>query len=70
MTSADILVCMVELDPDAASTALFRRPGIPRFRLTDLSPDTMQRTIAGMCRAQFLVPPVNDVPGSLRIEAR
>ena len=52
MGRADILVCLVEFDPEAASTELFRRAGVPRFRLTDFSPDTMQRTVAGMCGAQ------------------
>ena len=52
MGRADVLVCLVEFDPEAASTELFRTTGVPRFRLTDFSPDTMQRTVAGMCGAQ------------------
>jgi hypothetical protein len=52
MGPRDILVCLVEFDPEASGTALFATAGIPRFRIGDFAPHTMQRTIAGMCGAQ------------------
>jgi hypothetical protein len=52
MGPSDILVCLVEFDPEAAGTALFAPAGVPRFRVSDFAPHTMQRTIVGMCGAQ------------------
>jgi hypothetical protein len=52
MGPADILVCLLEFDPEAAGTRLFSSIGVPRFRLDDFAPNTMQRAIAGMCGAQ------------------
>jgi hypothetical protein len=52
MTADDVLVCLVEFDPEAAGTPLFSTDGIPRFGVNDFAPQTMQRTIAGMCGAQ------------------
>jgi hypothetical protein len=52
MTASDVLVCLVEFDPEAAATPLFAARGIPRFAVNDFTPHTMQRTIAGMCGAQ------------------
>ncbi len=52
MGAGDILVCLVEFDPEAAGTDLFANVGLPRFGLNDFAPHTMQRTIAGMCGAQ------------------
>lgn len=52
MGAGDILVCLVEFDPEAAGTDLFAHAGLPRFGLNDFAPHTMQRTIAGMCGAQ------------------
>lgn len=52
MRGEDVLVCLVEFDPEAAATPLFASSGVPRFALSDFAPHTMQRTIAGMCGAQ------------------
>lgn len=52
MGPTDILVCLVEFDAEAAATELFATTGIPEFTAGDFSPNTMQRTIAGMCGAQ------------------
>ncbi len=52
MRPSDVLVCILEFDPEAAATALFSRRGVPRFRVGDFSPSTMQRTIVGMSGAQ------------------
>jgi hypothetical protein len=52
MTSEDVLVCLVEFDPEAADTNLFAAEGIPQFGVNDFAPHTMQRTIAGMCGGQ------------------
>jgi hypothetical protein len=52
MGPTDILICLVEFDAEAAGTELFAATGIPEFTAGDFSPNTMQRTIAGMCGAQ------------------
>ena len=52
MTADDVLVCLVEFDPEAADTRLFATEGIPQFGINDFAPHTMQRTIAGMCGGQ------------------
>jgi hypothetical protein len=52
MGPTDILICLVEFDAEAAGTELFATTGIPEFTAGDFSPNTMQRTIAGMCGAQ------------------
>lgn len=52
MTADDVLICLVEFDPEAADTALFATDGIPQFGVNDFAPHTMQRTIAGMCGGQ------------------
>ena len=52
MTADDVLVCLVEFDPEATDTQLFASEGIPRFGVNDFAPHTMQRTIAGMCGGQ------------------
>jgi hypothetical protein len=52
MTADDVLICLVEFDPEAAGTPLFAANGIPQFGVNDFAPHTMQRTIAGMCGGQ------------------
>ena len=52
MGAADILVCLLEFDREAAGTALFSHRRVPRFGINDFAPHTMQRAIAGMCGAQ------------------
>lgn len=52
MTGSDVLVCLLEHEPEAASTALFATEGVPRLDSSMFSPDSMQRTIAGMAGAQ------------------
>jgi hypothetical protein len=91
MGPSDILVCLLEFDREATGTPLFSPAGVPRFRINSFAPETMQRTIAGMCGAQSffseagrafcayvvlgsyrqrapLVPPVNSVMASVRID--
>jgi hypothetical protein len=91
MGPADILVCLLEFDPEAVGTRLFSHRGVPRFGINDFAPQTMQRAVAGMCGAQSfftqggrafcayvvlgsfrlrgpLVPPVNSVLASVRID--
>ena len=52
MLGSDILVCLLEHERDAASTALFAREGVPRLDASMFSPQSMQRAIAGMAGAQ------------------
>jgi len=52
MGGSDVLVCLLEHEPEAAATALFHRQGVPRLNATMFSPQTMQRTLAGMAGAQ------------------
>lgn len=52
MSHDDVLVCLLEYEPEAASTALFAHEGIPRFTAGDFDPRTMQRSVAGMAGAQ------------------
>jgi hypothetical protein len=59
MRPSDVLVCLLEFDREAASTALFATEGLPALRPADFSEHTMQRTIAGLSGAQAFVR-VND----------
>jgi len=52
MRPADVLVCLLEFDREAAHTALFAHDGLPQLRPVDFAPHTMQRTIAGLSGAQ------------------
>lgn len=52
MRAEDVLVCILEFDPEAGRTPLFATTGVPRFRPGDFSPNAMQRTIGGMSGAQ------------------
>jgi hypothetical protein len=52
MGGSDVLVCVLEHEPAAVDTPLFRRVGIPHLSASMFSPQTMQRTIAGMAGAQ------------------
>jgi hypothetical protein len=52
MTGADVLVCLLEHEREAASTALFAREGVPQLDPAMFSPETMQRAIAGMAGTQ------------------
>jgi hypothetical protein len=52
MGGSDVLVCLLEHEREAASTALFRREGVPRLTAAMFSPQTMQRTMAGMSGTQ------------------
>jgi hypothetical protein len=52
MGGSDVLVCLLEHEREAASTRLFQRHGVPRLTAAMFSPQTMQRTIAGMSGAQ------------------
>lgn len=52
MGGSDVLVCLLEHEPEAAATELFQRRGVPRLTTAMFSPHTMQRTIAGMAGAQ------------------
>jgi hypothetical protein len=52
MGGSDILICLLEHEPEAASTALFRRQGLPRLRADRFSPQSMQRALPGMAGTQ------------------
>jgi len=52
MGGSDVLVCLLEHEPEAAGTALFARTGIPRLAPAMFSPQTMQRAVAGMSGTQ------------------
>lgn len=52
MGGSDILICLLEHEPAAAGTALFRRQGIPRLQASQFSPQSMQRAVAGMAGTQ------------------
>jgi hypothetical protein len=52
MGGSDVLVCLLEHEPEAADTVLFRRQGVPRLRDELFSPQTMQRALPGMAGAQ------------------
>ena len=52
MGGSDILVCLLEHEPEAAATALFRRQRLPQLSPDRFSPQSMQRAIAGMAGAQ------------------
>jgi hypothetical protein len=52
MGGSDVLVCLLEHEPEAAGTALFRHRGIPRLQPAMFSPQTMQRALPGMAGAQ------------------
>jgi hypothetical protein len=52
MGGSDVLICLLEHEPAATGTALFRRAGIPRLTSAMFSPQTMQRALPGMSGAQ------------------
>ena len=52
MGGSDVLVCLLEHEPEATSTALFARHGLPRLTPDLFSPQTMQRALPGMAGAQ------------------
>jgi hypothetical protein len=52
MRAGDVLVCILEFDPEASGTELFRHEGVPTFRPGSFAPQAMQRTIQGMSGAQ------------------
>ena len=53
MGPPDVLLCLLESDPEEASLPVFARTGVPRVRADDLSPTQMQRPIAGLLGAQM-----------------
>lgn len=52
MGGSDILICVLEHEPEATTTALFRTEGVPALDATQFSPQSMQRAVAGMAGAQ------------------
>lgn len=52
MGGSDILICLLEHEPEAVGTALFQREGLPRLTPEVFSPQTMQRAIPGMAGTQ------------------
>jgi hypothetical protein len=52
MGGSDVLVCLLEHEPEATATALFQRTGVPRLVPSMFSPQTMQRALPGMAGAQ------------------
>jgi hypothetical protein len=52
MRGSDVLVCLLEHEPEAVAEPLFRRRGLPRLTPAMFSPESMQRAIAGMSGVQ------------------
>ena len=52
MGGSDVLVCLLEHERDAATTALFAREGLPALAPASFSPQTMQRALPGMAGSQ------------------
>ena len=54
MTAGDVLVVLLEFDPDRAGQGLFRNEGLPTgLAATDFSPTAMPRAIPGRTAAQW-----------------
>ena len=54
MRSGDVLVVLLEFDPDSAGQGLFRNEGLPSgLGPTDFSPSAMPRAIPGRTAAQW-----------------
>ena len=54
MTSGDVLVVLLEFDPDSAGQGLFANEGLPRgISGGDFSPTAMPRTLPGRTAAQW-----------------
>ena len=52
MGGSDVLICLLEHEPEAVGTALFAARGLPRLDSDLFSPQSMQRAVAGMAGAQ------------------
>ncbi len=52
MGGSDILICLLEHEPEAAATPLFAREGVPRLTPDLFSPQAMQRALPGLCGTQ------------------
>ena len=53
MSRDDVLVVLVEFDPESAKTALFARRGLPKPRADDFDPRNLQRTLPGQSGGQW-----------------
>jgi hypothetical protein len=53
MRARDVLVVLFEYEPEAASTALFQRRGMPAPKAEDFSPRALQRTLSGQSGVQY-----------------
>ena len=53
MSTKDVLVTLLEQEPEAVGTHLFRRQGIPRAHPADFSPQGLQRTLPGQSGCQY-----------------
>jgi hypothetical protein len=54
MTTGDVLVVLLEFDPDSAGQGLFANEGMPTgLRAADFSPSAMPRATAGRTAAQW-----------------
>lgn len=53
MSAKDVLVTLLEQEPEAVGTRLFRRQGIPRAHPADFSPQGLQKTLPGQSGAQY-----------------
>jgi hypothetical protein len=49
----DVFVSLLEHDPEAVGTALFRRKGLPKIRPSDFEPGALQRTLTGQSGCQY-----------------
>lgn len=49
----DVFVSLLEQDPEAVGTPLFRDVGLPRLRPSDFDPGGLQRTLSGQTGCQY-----------------
>jgi hypothetical protein len=53
MSAKDVLVTLLEQEPGAVGTRLFRRQGVPRAHPADFSPQGLQRALPGQSGCQY-----------------
>ena len=49
----DVFVSLLEQDPEAVGTPLFRERGLPRIKASDFSSGALQRTLTGQSGCQY-----------------
>lgn len=53
MTRDDVMITLLEQEPEAAGTPLFRHQGLPTAHVNDFSPQQLQRTLPGQSGCQY-----------------